>query len=604
MCLRLMKKFKYLRRHARVVHDVPPSGELSFVRAAKAFRKKRPEFEKAMGFAPPPPKQGPPTPARYEYEMMGATSDSESECSDSDDGGPRRRRVSRGELDRSGFLSGLDGRCPQSRQFERLLVDVTGVSRATAAKKAGVLHRYLQYTRDHEPNLTDLERMTTYHVAVSAIQEYRKHFSPRSVVILADALRNCVVMMEYCKPLQVAFSVNGDQHRGALAAAAVMWTQQRKAANKAASIRQRGCMSRQPLESWTHLIPVEPMVDYLREYGPAVAAAAETAAQTAAEDEAAPPLVVLCDVDPAAPRPAPVPDFPDSAHDRAVRKRAYDQARSVAALYLVMSGVRLCVALALTRKDLRRATAWGDVSIVSVARHKTSRHHGAAHVVLRPHALQALHDLASATEAFFGPDEAAERNLFGLTEPHGRAAAVMFSDFNGFVRLRGYDVHFGRLSFNKARKGCESFAHLLGTAGEAAGSAAAQRTICDFLLHSTKVRNLYYRKTSFSALVTQWTTFNNLLAVMYVLESARAGRLQLQVHRGESNYVFSHDKLFFFTVPIIFISALPYSINPYPLCIIDSLFLYRPSNLFNPYAYNVFPFLLVGTVIFNSSAFN
>lgn len=513
LCLRLLKQFKYLRRHARTVHQVPPSGESAFVREAKAFRDKCNGSKHAFGPTNAPAAEAPP---RYEYlpmfsESSGGESDSEAEET------PRRKRVTREELYSSGFTVGLDGRCRASRVFEQTLVQTSGASPTTAARKAGVLFRYLEYTRLREPLMDDVQRVTCYHTALATVQEYKVHFSARSVVVLADALKSCVTLLQFARPLQDAFCFDPRRHQAAVAAGASMWTQQRSMANREAALRQRCSMTNDPLESWTHLLPVEGVIDYLRERG-------------AAEDEPpAPRLCIMTAVDPATRRP------PDSAHDRAVRRQAYARARSLAGLVLVLSGVRLCVALKLTVKDLRRAVDWGEAKIVSVRFHKTRKYHGAAHIVLRPHHLRVLTDLARATEDFFGPEGCANRNLFGLTTPHGRACKEIFQDFNDYVAKRGYDPTFKSLRFNQARSAAESFSHLLGNATDEAldGASSAQRAITDFLLHSKRVGRAYYRKTSYSSLITQWTAFNHLLAVMYLLEAARAGRLELRVHNGK-----------------------------------------------------------------------
>lgn len=555
LCLRLLKRFKYLRRHARTVHSVPPSGESLFIRRAKELRMRRPAIEQNLrweqdtsshflvacrvsadedcvaGHATPaaddktPPSASSPSLSSPvpDFEL---TSASESE---SDGEGPPRKRATRDDLDRSGFLSNLEKRCAPSLRFERLLIEVSGISRLSAARKAGVLHRYLAYTRAREPSLDDVERLTTLHVALSTLQEYRQCFSPRSVSVLADSIKCCVRLLQYCRPLQLAFDYDPKKHRESVDSACVMWAEQRAKANREAALRQRCAMSKDPLESWTHLVPVEAMVDYLREHS------------TAEPEGRTPALCILTAQDPDVP-------VPQSAHDRHVIRKRYAQVRAVAGLHLVLAGVRLCVALTLTADDIERATEWGEYWIVSVKRHKTSKYHGAAHIVLRAPGLRALSDLARATTEYFGPEEASHRNLFGLTAPHGRACPEIFHDFNGFVRERGYDRDFTSLSFNKARSATESFSHLLGSDGDrdkSTDSASVQRSISDFLLHSQNVRNMYYRKCTYSALVGRWTIYNSLLAVMYILETARAGRITLRLKFGKSSYFFFVSHPFF-----------------------------------------------------------
>lgn len=293
-------------------------------------------------------------------------------------------------------------------------------------------------------------------------------------------------------------------------------------------------MSKDPLESWTHLLPVEAILDYLDEFG-------------SSDVGREPRVCILSDLDPS----VRLQDVPERVINRAERRKRYAQVRSVAGLTLILAGARLCVALALTRKDIDRAQEWGAYRVVSVRHHKTRRFHGAAHIVLHPHGLLALADLARATEEFYGEDEARHRNLFGLTVPHGRANPEIFSDFNAFVRERGYDPEFTAMRFNKARKAAESFSHLLGADDHGAqdGEAPAVRAVTDFLLHSKAVRNLYYRKTSYSSLVTRWTAYNNLFAVLYILEALRADHLLLPTHTGKSSTPFSYLPLPFFICP-------------------------------------------------------
>lgn len=510
VCLRPLKKFKYLRRHARTVHGVPWSGELAFIRAAKAFRTTRVELERAFNLPGAPPDEVQPT-----------TESDDTSDSDSDSDGPRRKRISRGAIDSSGFESCLENRCTATAEFERLLVQLTSCAPATAAKKAGVVFRYLSYNRTHEPDLDDVERLTTYHVAVNTVNEYQRHFSPRSVVVLTDAVRSCVHLLQFCKPLQEAFGFKPDRHRSEIVTATALWTQQRSAANKVATIRQRCRLTKQPLETWTHMFPVEAVIDYLREHGNAPGCGPR------------PPERRDCGEEPAA-----TVNIPNSPHDRAVLKQRYAVTRAVAGLTLLLSGVRLCVALSMSAKDIDRATEWGEFRVVSVKKHKTKKVHGAAHIVVRPHGLRNLEDLVRATNEYFGPEEAAQRNLFGLTSVHGRASAEIFSHFNLFVRDRGYEPKFVSLRFNPARAAAESFSHLLGAPGDVVtnGMTAAQRTVADFLLHSKRVRDLYYRRQTYSALIRQWTVYSELLAVMAVLEAARGGRIKLRTHCGESNY--------------------------------------------------------------------
>lgn len=239
LCFHLFKRFKYLRRHARTVHAVPRCGELNYVRAAKAFRARRPQLERNMGMAPAAAAEdvrtGTDTPPRFEYEVLPSDEDE----SDEDGGTPRRKRVTKEDLEGSGFLPNLDSRCPGTRKFEQLLTEVTGVTAATAARKAGVLHRYLHFNRAREPDYDDVERLTRYHVALNTMQEYRTYFSPRSVVVLADAARSCCNMLQYCRPLQDCFNYTPERHRDAVIAATAMWTQQRSKANKEAALKQR-----------------------------------------------------------------------------------------------------------------------------------------------------------------------------------------------------------------------------------------------------------------------------------------------------------------------------------------------------------------------------
>lgn len=495
------------------------------MRQAKEFRANRPGLEHALGVPALTDscKDDAPAPPGGIQEL----SASEEDERDKDERRPRRRkRLSREQIMKTGFTPSLRGRCPVSTRFQQVLIEVAKASPGTAAKKAGVLHRYLDYTRTRQPHMDDTERLTSFHVVMETLEEYRAHFSPRSVVALTESVGSCVTLLQYCTPLQKAVDFKPERHRDAVRSGADLWAKQKAVSNRSAAQTQRHNLSTEPAEGWTELLPVEAVVDYLRDHAPAAAGS-----------------------------PRRREDHLDDDDDRGARRSSYAVARSVAGLFLILSGVRLCVALALSARDIERATEWGGLWIVSVKAHKTSKFHGAAHIVLRANGLRALSDLARATTDYFGEEDAASRDLFGLTPGNGRACEEIFAHFNAFVRQCGYDEDFGCLRFNSARTAAETFSHLLdGVDEKSTGMTKAQRDVTDFLLHSKKVRNLYYRKASCSALVAQWTTFNALLAVLYLLEVMRADRLSLQTHSGESTFSFNRSRIFFKHLLIIITS--------------------------------------------------
>lgn len=552
LCHAKLSRRNRLLQHASTVHGAKGKALRTFLREARALN--APGVERAITrdrlrtvLAGLPPRA---TPRLVAKEILKVTNVSLIECQDassseeSDSGSsdaeepPRKERVPRpvwaqtpDEPDSDG--ESADGQPSQAakapencRRMPRDVISSLGLARgygqdhithvfqtqyaanqltspATAKQRAGLLYRFLAYARQFHPDSDALQAITSPHIATSYIDMLRSAgFKPQSLINQLDAIKACIVQIQFSRPVQEAFKFR-ESHRQDLERAAGHWSALKSYTQKQGAARQRKKLQASALEDWTEFFPVAHALDYLSLVREALVDSGE---------------------DIRVPSPGVIPGSGATPGKRGVRLNV-STLRCAAGLLGALSGCRLTALLELTRDELARRESWQGITVLSIKTHKTELYYGPARVALRPHQVIVFDLLAQETKLKY---PAQYDRVFGLSPTHGRASEIIFKEFNSYLQARtgGPQQPF---TLNNARKAAETFSHLLtGCTSAGTGSKAARDAVTKFLLHGERVARKNYRHASSSEVVSQYRVYSNLLAVLALLELVRANRISLK----------------------------------------------------------------------------
>lgn len=398
---------------------------------------------------------------------------------------------------------------PVVQAFELAYSTNQQVAQTTCKQRAGLLYRFLSYSRQFYPELDDLTALCSQEVSTAYIDVLRSGgFKSRSLLNHIDSCRAALAQLTISKPVQIAFGYHASKRRE-IERSASHWGTLKAHAFKQAASDQRRKMLQTPLSDWSDMYPVTHTLDYLN-------------------------LVREAMIDAGEHNVMPVPGRnPGRAQGRSRLTLDLATLRSACGLAAALSGCRLGVLLNLTRLELSLEKKWQGIHVLSVKNHKTARYHGDARILLRPHQLR-MYELLAAKAAKEAPAQA--DYVFGISPKAGRASEIVFGAFNTFLAGRlGQRVVPRPFLLNNARKACETFKYLLSGSGrDDQCGAAARRAITSFLMHTDKTSGHYYVNVSLGDIVNAFRSLNSLIAILALLELIRDKRItfkELEISR-------------------------------------------------------------------------
>lgn len=177
----------------------------------------------------------------------------------------------------------------------------------------------------------------------------------------------------------------------------------------------------------------------------------------------------------------------------------------VLALYIALTGQRLCAALNLTLSEVFDAVKTEGVVILKIKTHKTSKSMGPARIALKCHQYEDLLRFCKLRREM----KTAEDTV--LVSPTGKKPSNLMKPLELFLRKTG---HFHqKITFNWFRSTIETSLHLSTLQTEAASNCIPAQ-----LGHGVQVAKLHYRFHSDSATVSDSRRVENVLAQLVVID--------------------------------------------------------------------------------------
>jgi len=382
------------------------------------------------------------------------------------------KRLHRVDIAGSGFVTNFAELGATAKAFERLHAAVQGTTKTTAKQRAGLLHRYLCFAKKNYPEMTDLDALLSVEAANHYVEQYGRFFARQSTINAILAVVKALSLLRFCEDFKRKVGFQRGMERK-LTRAADHWANIGRTNARKARVEQRVKMVSTPNREWTINLPMSILLDYLRSAG-----------QTFLGVER-------------------------RANDRLPQvHETLTALRSACSLCLVLNGIRQVIALRMTPAHLREATTWDGNFIVKCPSHKTQKTHGPGFVVLKPHQMKLFVRLSRWVDD--------EEKLFGVPETCGDAAAVLFEDFNLYVKAR-LNRDF-TMRFKHARREAETYAHFLDGETKSKVGHRPSDVVTKFLLHTPRNRNLYYAFATDSEIVSRCRLYQELLAVLAALE--------------------------------------------------------------------------------------
>lgn len=406
------------------------------------------------------------------------------------------------------------GEDPVVRAFEDAYSVNQQAASATCKQRAGLLFRFLSFARQHFPDRDDLASLCSQEVATAYVDVLRTGgFKSSSLINAIDSCRAAIAQLRISRPLQLAFGYS-EARRREIERSVETWSFLKSHAGRQASSDQRKKMLETPMEDWTHLFPVSHCLEFLNLVREAMICAGEHEVLTVPgwQNRRAPGT-----------KPLPL---------------NLSNLQSACGLVGALNGSRLGVLLNFTQEELSNQRPWQGLHVLAIAKHKTSKYHGAARMCLRPHHLRMFQLLAerSAKER-----PALSKYVFGIAPNSGKASQVAFAAFNKFVAGRlGPDSGQTPFFLNNARKAADTFKYLLSGRGDGDQSARdARAAVTNYLMHTEKTSARYYRSATLGQVVSDFRCLNSLIAIMSMLELIRQNRItfkEVQISRQLSEY--------------------------------------------------------------------
>lgn len=404
---------------------------------------------------------------------------------------PQTQRITKATLSHVGLATQYSDFMDAATSYERVMTNRGELEPSTIRAQAGMVNRFTDYALTHMPHLaTELEALCS----TAAIFKFGEHLEaflqPNSVMNHAHAIMSYLKLLLLDTNLQraIGFTHGWTQK---VVNARVCWSTLRSQVAKKARRKQKEAMQ-EPKGFWDMNAPFDLILEF--------ADITYNALSGHIRDGTGGPNGV------------------GIPYEERVRLRA------LAATYLLMNGVRLCVATGMTRAELLAAESHLSSRVVRVAASKTRKTRGRAPVVLKDHQYRTLLALSA--------DNADGDPVLGPL-PKGRASEVLFAPVKNYIRGQtGRDV---TVTFNLARQAVESFAHLVKSmrAKDADAQFSARDAICNYLQHSPAVRDTFYVTRSASLLVFEQSLYEQVVATIAALALIRRGKIQLEDDLGQ-----------------------------------------------------------------------
>ncbi|KAK3924302.1 Phosphomethylpyrimidine synthase [Frankliniella fusca] len=191
----------------------------------------------------------------------------------------------------------------------------------------------------------------------------------------------------------------------------------------------------------------------------------------------------------------------DSSHNE-----AYCLILCILALYLCLTGQRLCAALNLQLSEVFEAVHTEGVAVLKIRTHKTSRSMGPARIALKSHQYEDLLRFCKIRREM----KLSEQSV--LVTLGGKRPSNLMKPVDSYLRANCLSDQ--KITFNWFRSTIETCLHLSSLQSEAASDCVPAQ-----LGHGVQVAKLHYRFQSDSATVSDSRRVENVLAQLVAFES-------------------------------------------------------------------------------------